>query len=993
MKRALALWILGLIVSAQVFAQTRNLSGKVTDATTGEALIGVNVSGKGTTTGTVTDIDGNYTLEMPKEVTTLTFSYVGYTTIEKPITSLTINVNMAADQQIIDEVVITAYGELKKDQLTGSVSTVTNKKLDGVTQLVSFDQMLQGRAPGLLVLGGSGQPGSPAGRVQIRGAGSITGSNDPIYIVDGIPLSYSNYSALNSSDFESVTVLKDAATASMYGSRGANGIIVVKTKQGKDGKVKINLRNEFGFTSPTLRGKFSMMNSKQKLEFENLLAKIGYGVKGEGGIYGPDGTTPNQAVYDSLSNINTDWNKLIFNKAALNHLHEINFSGAKDKMNYYTSINYLKQDGQITNSSFNRTAIRANIGFKPVEKIKVQINNMFTFRNSSYIERENEVNLRNPVAGSFLLNSYQAPYDKNGNLVPFNNLSKLNPLDKKAYSSVKEIRVLSSINFQATLAPGLVLNSISGLDYANINNKRTIEPTSLNATGTPNNRGSLTNGNTVNYGIVSTNFLQYDKTFKNKHYLMLNGGVEYYTQKTSTFQYTAYGLDPKTLNPTAGTTANGFIPIVSKSTVGYNLFGTFTNAVYTYDGRYTVVGGYRRDGSSKFGENKRYGNFWYTGVSWNIHNEAFLKNSKVIDELKLSYVYGTLGNQEGIGNYQRLGVFSTLGNYNGVTSTVQTRPENKDLKWEVMGSHNLALDFSFWDNRLYGSTAFYNNITSDLFVSQQLSRTTGFIELEVNSAKVRNRGIEFMLGGDVVRNKTGDIYLNLEVNFTQNWNKVLDLGPGVNEFEQGTGIIEVGKPLGTHYEVGWAGVDPATGKPFYFDKSGNITDVYSADNRTSNHGTYDAPRFGGGALDLYIKGFGLEASFAYQHGSKIYNNEIFFTQNPLFAQFNQSTEMLNVWTTPGQITNIQNPLYSTQFSSKFIEDGSFLRLRDLTLSYDFYNVLNKNTPVKAIKLYVRGTNLLTFTKYTGLDPEISNNLATYGYPAARTYTFGVNIGF
>lgn len=250
-----------------------------------------------------------------------------------------------------------------------------------------------------------------------------------------------------------------------------------------------------------------------------------------------------------------------------------------------------------------------------------------------------------------------------------------------------------------------------------------------------------------------------------------------------------------------------------------------------------------------------------------------------------------------------------------------------------------------------------------------------------------------MLGGDVVRNKTGDIYLNLEVNFTQNWNKVLDLGPGVNEFEQGTGIIEVGKPLGTHYEVGWAGVDPATGKPFYFDKSGNITDVYSADNRTSNHGTYDAPRFGGGALDLYIKGFGLEASFAYQHGSKIYNNEIFFTQNPLFAQFNQSTEMLNVWTTPGQITNIQNPLYSTQFSSKFIEDGSFLRLRDLTLSYDFYNVLNKNTPVKAIKLYVRGTNLLTFTKYTGLDPEISNNLATYGYPAARTYTFGVNIGF
>jgi TonB-dependent SusC/RagA subfamily outer membrane receptor len=233
MKRALALWILGLIVSAQVFAQTRNLSGKVTDATTGEALIGVNVSGKGTTTGTVTDIDGNYTLEMPKEVTTLTFSYVGYTTIEKPITSLTINASMAADQQIIDEVVITAYGELKKDQLTGSVSTVTNKKLDGVTQLVSFDQMLQGRAPGLLVLGGSGQPGSPAGRVQIRGAGSITGSNDPIYIVDGIPLSYSNYSALNSSDFESVTVLKDAATASMYGSRGANGIIVVKNKTRK----------------------------------------------------------------------------------------------------------------------------------------------------------------------------------------------------------------------------------------------------------------------------------------------------------------------------------------------------------------------------------------------------------------------------------------------------------------------------------------------------------------------------------------------------------------------------------------------------------------------------------------------------------------------------------------------------------------------------------------------------------------------------------------
>jgi TonB-dependent starch-binding outer membrane protein SusC len=991
MRRNLVLWMFAMLLTVSVaWAQTRTVNGQVRDSESGDPLFGVGVLEKGTVNGTLTDFDGRFTLTVP-DGSIIVITYVGYQTQEVVANANEISVILELGLQL-QEFVVTGYQEIAREKMTGSVATITPASLEKFS-MTSFDQILQGKAPGLLVLGGSGQPGAPAGRVQIRGQGSIAGGNAPIYIVDGIPLNYSNYSALNSRDFESISVLKDASSASLYGARGANGVIVVTTKKGRPGQTAVNYSTSFGF-STFIEPNYGVMSSSEKLALENYYASIGLQGVGPGGIYGPDGTAPDPAFYAYLESRNINWKREL-TQLGFTHSHNLSFTGGNEKTTFHLSGNYVDQEGQIERSSISRGGFRANIEHKVNDRFKLSSNSYVSYRKSSFIESEGAINTNNIYALMYLLNPYDSIFNPDGTYnFGFTFAINRNPLEaiRTRTNILKETRLLGNLRAAYELVDGLTVSNNVGVDMSSRNSSRYVDPNSDIGDEVQGGRGSIARDLAQSLAIVNTSLLEYNKTFSNRHNLDLLGGFEIYRQQNENFGVTAYGLNPKIATiagSSAGSATNGFIPLRRGGETENMLMGGLLRGSYSYMNRYVVTAGFRRDGSSRFGAENRFANFWNVGAAWNIHNEQFLKGNKVVDELKITASYGTLGNQENIGNFQSLGTYGTTA-YNGIPGIAPANPEYPELKWEVLSTANVGVDFGLWKSRVNGTVNFYNNVTTDLFVTQELSRTTGFTSLDINTGKVLNRGVEVMLDIDLVRTK--NFLWNVYGNFTYNKNEVLDLGKA-DEFESGTAIIKEGYPIGTHFEVGWAGVDPATGAPMYYDVDGNITFVYDAGNRTANHGTYDAPRFGGFGTSFNVKGFFAQLDGTYQQGSKLYNNVTFFSENHGFPTTNQSTVMNTIWKNPGDITEVQSALFPREFSSKDIEDGSYLRLRKLTVGYDFgSNILKKNKYIKGLAVYATVDNLYTFTKFTGFDPEVSNNIEQFSYPAARTFTFGVDIG-
>lgn len=991
MSRNLVLCLFAMLLTVSVaWAQTRTVNGQVTDAESGDPLFGVGVLEKGTTNGTLTDFDGRFTITVP-DGSILVITYVGYQTQEIVANANQVSIVLEMGLQL-EAFVVTGYQEISREKMTGSVATITPASLEKFS-LTSFDQILQGKAPGLLVLGGSGQPGSPAGRVQIRGQGSIAGGNAPIYIVDGIPLNYTNYSTLNSRDFESISVLKDASSASLYGARGANGVIVVTTKKGQPGQTSVRYSTSLGF-STFIKPNFGVMNSSEKLAFENYLASLGLQGVGPGGIFGPDGTSPDPAQYAYLESRNINWKKEL-TQLGFTHSHNLSFSGGNEKTTFYISGNYVDQDGQIERSSIKRGGFRANIVHKVNDRFKISSNSYVSYRNSSFIESEGAVNTNNIYALMYLLNPYDSIFNPDGSYnFDFTFNINRNPLEaiRTRTNTLKELRLIGNLRAAYELYDGLTVSNNVGVDLSGRNSSRYIDPNSQVGVEVQGRSGSIARDFAQSFAIVNTSLLEYTKTFSNRHILDLLGGFEIYRQQNESFGVTAYGLNPKIkgiAGSTAGTGSNDFIPLRRGGQTENMLMGGLLRGSYSYSNRYVVTVGFRRDGSSRFGTENRFANFWNVGAAWNMHNESFLRGNKVIDELKITVSYGTLGNQENIGNFQSLGTYSPSVSYNGISGIAPLSPEYPELKWEVLNTANVGVDFGLWKRRVNGTVNFYNNVTTDLFVTQELSRTTGWTSLDINSGKVLNRGVEVMLDIDLVRTK--NVLWNVYGNFTYNKNEVLDLGKA-EEFESGTAIIKEGYPIGTHFEVGWAGVDPATGAPMYYDVDGNITFIYDAANRTPNWGTYDAPRFGGFGTSINVKGFFAQLDATYQHGSRLFNNVTFFTES-IDLPINKSPNMNNIWKNPGDITEVQGALFPREFSSKDIEDANFLRLRKLTVGYDFgQDILKKNKYIKGLAVYATVDNLYTFTKFTGFDPEVSNNIEQFSYPAARTFTFGLDIG-
>lgn len=975
-------------------AQT-TVNGTVTDSD-GLPLIGANVIVQGTTIGTITDIDGNFQLSVPDDKGRIVVSYIGF---DDQIIELngqsTINVSLSSGN-LLNEVVITGYGVQDRNSITGSVTSVSAEQLEA-RPIASIDQLLQGQAPGLAVLSGSGQPGSNDVSVYLRGPSSIQGSNTPIYILDGLQISASDFGALNPNDIESVSILKDASSTAIYGASGANGVILIKTKSGREGRTLINYTGQIGFTS-LARENFEMMNSTEKLAFEEIARR------GPGWTLSPNNPenenlsaeelAQNAAELERLRGINTNWRDIVF-RTGNTQQHNISATGGDNNTNFFVSANYYAEEGVLRGSDFDRGTVRTNWSEQFTDRIKIGIATTGGYTKSRFVQSENAVNLNNPAALAYLSNPYSEVYDENGEFA-FNSTGR-NPVEEVFYNydQTNTLKGVGQIFTEVEPIDHIKFVGRYGVDYTSVNSKDYVDPDSRLSTTVQGQQGSLRKAVASTTWLTFSNTLNYNNTFDEKHSIDLLLGQERRQRNRDDYGFTVYGLEGGLQSPQAGTAGSldnpDFIPTTTGLLRKKILNSYFTRLNYTLNDRYNLTAGLRRDGSSVFGINNQYGTFWNVGASWILSRENFLKSSDFISFLKIGLSYGTNGNSEGITERERATLYAN-GDYAGSGAFIpsSTNPGNPDLKWEVLKGYNAIIEFGLLSDRINGSVSLYKNNTEDLFISQEVPLSAGASSLTINAGTMSNTGYEVELNSDVIRNSSG--YVNFGVQFAYNKNEITDLGQ-VDEFEQGTSIIREGLPLGTHYIEEWGGVDPTTGNPLYIDENGNYTDNYAAVSPKATYGTYFAPWIGSTTLEVGYKGFTLSALGAWVYGNTLFNNQTFFQENPNFAQFNLSTVMNDIWREPGDITNVQRIGTARNFSSKDLEDGSFFRLRNITLGYDIPTDIGFLRGFSGLNVFVQGKNLFTATKFTGFDPEDSNNIASYGFPASRTITFGVNANF
>ena len=966
--------LLALVVQF-TFAQEKQISGTVSDET--GPLPGVSIIIKGTTSGSETDFDGLYKI-MAKPGDVLVFSYIGMD--KKSVTvgiSNTINVTLTGGN-LLEEVVVVGYGTERKGKVTGSVSVIKAEKIASVP-MGSFDQILQGQAPGLYVTAGSGQPGASA-KVRIRGSHSINGGNNPLYILDGVPITSGDFAALNPSDFSSVSVLKDAASTAIYGSRGASGVILITTNKGSfNTETVFTYKTQLGF-SKRGEAKSGVMNANQKMKFDNILSP---------------GTWSDAEIGDALNNT-TDWSDVFFRTGTVKS-NEISASGGSETTRFYTGLSYYDQEGIGKRSDLKRFQLRLNLENKASDKVSFGLNTSLGFTKSNFIDSENSISLQNPYAAVYLGSPIDTPYNEDGSYNTGSGKVGANALENLIENTnfQHDLKFVGNVYTQVELVKNITGRVDLGIDYLQRRSVRSSHPdTYYGGTTNPGNEGFYRTDNVYSANINSTSSLRYDNLFNEVHHITATIFTEYSKYHYDDNGYTGYGINPKLVGYPAGITTvtpeNGLTPVLRGQNNERGLFSYFTNIKYNFDEKYKLDLTFRRDASSRFSTENKWGTFWAVGAFWDVMEESFMSNSKIINDLKFRVSYGVTGNQAGIGSFQDEGQYGTT-DYAGISGIRPISIGNNQLKWEESAKFNTGIDFGLFNNRLNGTFEYYYDVTSDLFISQSLSATSGFNSVDTNAGEMVNKGIDLNINGIIL--ETDDFKMNLFVNLNYNKNEITDLGQ-VEEFETGTSIIRKGLPLGSHYVVGWAGVNPTNGEPLYLDINQNVTNVFSADNSLAIFGSSEPIYSGSFGTDISYKGFNLSAMFTFAGDYFRFNNQTFFQENPNFNQFNMSTIMSTIWQKPGDITDIQGAQYNREFSSKDIEDASFTRLRNVTLSYTMPKTILDNIGyIDGIRVYVQGQNLATWTNFTGFDPEDDNNIAGYEYPTPKTFTLGVDFKF
>lgn len=980
MRKSILLFVLFALLNIplMLFAQSGyKVKGHVVSAEDNEPMVGVSILEKGTTNGVITDIDGNYTLEIKGTASaTLLFSYIGMQSQAHAVSAKTgtLNVRLVSDAALIDEVVVVAYGTRKKGTIAGAVSTVKAEKLENVPA-AGFDQSLQGQTPGLSVISNSGEP-SKAAVFQIRGTNSINSGTSPLFILDGVPISSADFNTISPGDIESISVLKDASSTSIYGARAANGVVVITSKRGLAmDKAKVTLRGQWGFSQLASGDNWMMMNTSERIQFEK---EIGLDT-------GKD--------YNLLSRTDINWLDKVFNDRAPLQSYELSVNRATDRLNYYVSGGFYDQDGIAQSSTFRRYNMRANAEVKASNWLKIGTNTMMAYEEIAQAE-EGDMALYTPISGSRFMLPYWNPYNADGSLASENDGTwkgtGQNPIEWMANNPVehKKYKLLSTVFVDITPIKNLTVRAQFGADYSHSTSFMKSYPSYI----INNNSGRAGRSSSDILNLTETLTANYRWTLKDDHSFNFMLGQEGIDYRSTGFQVVTRGQTINRLtNIASGTRASSW----QDANTEHSFISLFFRTEYNYKDLYYAEVAARTDASSRFGKDHRWGAFWSLGFMWNIKNEAFLKDVEWLTGAQVKLSTGTSGNST-IPDYDHLALVSGNANYLDQAGLYPLQSGNEDLGWEQTWANNIGMSVGLF-NRLNVNLDFYHKKTTNIlmFVPQSYAMTGESGHWD-NIGAMMNRGVEVAVDGDVVRTK--DFTWNMSANFSYNKNKLLELYNGVEEYVNSTTGLKymVGHPVTEFFLNRYAGVNPANGDALWYTADGEITTEFREEDKVMTGKAYESPWAGGFGTTLMWKGLSLSAQFSWMAKRYVMNNDRFFEEsNGIYSTYNQSKRLLyDRWKKPGDITDIPRYDVVAKLDDRFLENTSFLRLKNLTLAYSLpQSLLRKANFFSAARVYLQGQNLLTWTGFTGLDPEVASNIYRAQYPASRQFTLGVEVSF
>ena len=1059
MKRKLMLLMTCLMIGiGLVNAQISKVTGNVTSEEDGLPVVGASVLVKGTTVGTVTDIDGNFTLtNVPSSAGTLVISFIGMQSQEVKIKS-NVNVVLKSDAEQLEEVMVVAYGTAKKSAFTGSAATIKNEKITS-RQTSNVTNALAGQVAGVQTTSSTGQPGKDA-TVRIRGIGSISASNTPLYVVDGVPYD-GEISAISTSDIESMTVLKDAASNALYGARGANGVILITTKRGKTGDARVTFDAKWGvnkrgipsYETVSDPGKFYEMaysaiyNADLKgyaaagdLTSANAYANktmlsssyLGYQVftvpNGEQ-LIGMDGKlNPNATLgySDGTYYYKPDnWSDELFENN-LRQEYNLSVSGANDKMNYYMSAGYLDDQGIVPNSGFQRYSARLKADYQVKPWLKMSGNISFTHYDSREQDTESGTSNANAFYAANIMGAIYPMYirDAEGNIMIDNRgfqrydygsdtnfqrknvIPNANPLASYMLDLMKYSGDVVRGKWSADIDiwGGIKAKINIGIDANNVRSTDLVNPFYGQYSETSGVGGIVSVSTQRTFSTNQQYLLTYNKTFNHIHNLDVLAGHENYNYK---YQY-LYGSREKIYNPNLPELNNG---IMNQSNASYSQSyateGWLFRVQYDYDGKYFGSASYRRDGSSAFHPDNRWGNFWSVGAGWLMNKESFLENQNWIDMLKFKISYGLQGNDNllymnGYRNYQPYMDQYTLTNNNSDFATTLYYKGNQDITWETSHSFNTGFDFAFWKGKLSGSIEYFSRKTTDMLYFKPVASSMGYSRFPENVGSMINRGVELDLNSNIFDTK--DLTWDINFNLTHFKNKVLELAPELNgQLIDGSRIYREGESMYQLYLPKYAGVDPETGESLWAltepnEKGETTTTSYS---EASSHrfmtGDILPKVYGGFGTSLTFKGFDFSIAFAYQLGGRILD----YTYQSLMSTDAQGSawhvDMLNAWTPENKNTNVPrmnvNDIYVSYSSDRWLTSSNYLSLQNITFGYTLPKNWTRKLQVEGVRLYFVADNVALLTARKGLDPRQGYVASDNVYSPIRTISGGISLNF
>lgn len=1031
-KILLASWLLSLLFCLPTLAQTVEVSGRVTSSDDGSPLPGVSVQVKGTTRGTTTDVEGRYRVNTSAN-SRLVFSFIGFLSQEVVVGNRsTVNLVLAADATNLGEVVVTGYGgTVNRREFTGASSKVAGAVIQN-QPVGSFDKALAGRAAGVQVTSANGVPGG-AIQIRIRGVGSISAGSDPLYVVDGVQLNTTNNSSftssnplsfLNPSDIESIEILKDAAAASIYGSQAANGVVLVTTKRGKAGKTQVTLNYFTGIADPIK--KLDVLNTQEWIALRTEALTNA-------------GTTPASSLTSILSTLRQptdlgsegiaalptyDWQDAVYKQGKTDN-YELNLNGGTEKTRFFISGSYYAQSANIVNVDFKRGTLNTTLTHQINSKLSIDQ----TLKLSTIAARGQ---FGGPNGGSFLgAGAFASPlilpsvpiYNPDGSYYGTPAQGGIPGILNQNILQVSELnniganinQFIGSLSFNYKVTKDLTIRPFVSLDYRIIRARNFADPRTADGF---NVRGRVQDQLNENKNFLTNVTANYAKTIGGKHDVSLLLGAEYRSDinenlatsivnvPTPNFKYASAAALPENILGTW---------------TGYRKGSVFGNVKYNFNDKYDISLIGRLDGSSRFGANNRFGFFPSISGAWLISEEPFLKGGRYVSDLKLRASFGTTGNDQlgslfGAANFPGVGLVSPGFDYNSAAGFAPTQLANPDLKWETNQTANLGLDFGFLGNRITGSVDVFQRTSKDLLLPFNLPFTSGYATISRNAGEVRNRGIELEI--NTVNVRFGQFQWKSSFNITSIDNKVTKLYPGIVPLANpdsavllsytdfyGVGRSAIlGRPLQPNYTTDYAGVNPATGRAMWYDYAGNIT-YRPLTPRDQKYFGSELPKFYGGFNNTFVYGgLSLDFLFQFDYGRRSFNTQTSFLAENAGRNFNALQDTYDRrWQKPGDITEIPRAFnanselnsISNLSGTRTLEDASYLRLKQVTLSYDIPASFSQRLKASKARIYVQGANLITFTNWTSYDPEFLNfGSGNSGLvPNSKTYQAGINVTF